>query len=137
MTPEKSNIGQETPETASSAKPRELTPHEKTVMELMLDTLDGIQGFPDTPRRLRNLVVAYAEFLCTEPWNPKYDVPAWKRGIIPAQWFMKHVAASCEWMPSPIVAREMYGMHFMPRDGIYAEKLPQTCRRRDSKVIED
>lgn len=134
MKPEQSNIGQEF---ASSITPRELTPHEKTVMDLMLDSLDGIQGFPDTPRRLRNLVAAYAEFLCTEPWNPPYPVPDWKKGIIPAQWFMRQIAASCEWMPSPIVAREMYGKQFKPSDGLYAESFPQLCRRRDPKVIED
>lgn len=134
MTPEKSNIGQEA---EGYLKPRELTPHEKTIMAMMMETLDGIQGFPDTPRRLRNLVMAYAEFICTEPWNPKYEVPEWKRGIVPALWFMKHIAASCEWMPSPIVAREMYGKQFKPMDGMYAEQFPQSCRRRDPKVIED
>ena len=137
MTPEKSNVGQKTQEITPDDSLRELTPKEKIIAQLMLDTLDGIQGFPDTPRRLRNLVVAYAEFLCTEPWNPKYEVPKWKRGIIPAQWFMKHIAASCEWMPSPIVAREMYETHFKPSDGKYAAAFPQNCRRRDSKVIED
>jgi hypothetical protein len=115
---------------------KELTDHQKAIGDLMLEYLDGLVGFPDTPRRLRGLIVSYAEFSSTKPHKGNEHTPDWKRGIIPATWLMETIRRSCEFMPAPIVAREIYCVEFPPLDKIEPRSLPQVCRRREAKEEE-
>ena len=108
------------------------------VLDLIL-TLDGVvQGFPDTTRKLNNVVRAWAAFMSLEPYELKINPQvaetmseedkarfAWKQGVIPGEWLITKVRDSCEWMPAPRVAREMYcAGGFIPRDGLTMDKLP-------------
>lgn len=131
-----------TPETPDTPKP--LTEHEKRVATLILENLEGnIQGFPDSPRKLRNVARAWAAFISLDPYHVQFPkqieqymteeekkAHAWKEGIIPGEWLVQQVRDSCEWMPAPILARELYCRHFPPRDHVKLEDLPTLTRSR-------
>lgn len=123
----------------------ELTPHEKRVMSLILQLEGSVQGFPDTSRKLRNVAQAWAEFMSLEPYHVKFDPQieqhltdedrkrwAWKEGVIPGEWLIGQIRKSCEWMPAPVVAREIYcSAGWPPLDGLTMDKIPQVGRRRE------
>lgn len=106
-----------------------------------------MQGFPDTDMKLRGVVRAWASFLSFEPYELHFDKSierymtpedkapyAWKNGIIPAEWLVKQIRDSFEWMPAPVVAREIYCAHFLPVDGLTMDKLPARPARKRSET---
>jgi hypothetical protein len=121
-----------------------LDDHEKAVMKLLLERVEGnVQGFPDSMRKLYNVVRAWARFMDLTPHHNKF-IPevlanmtaeekerfAWKEGVVPGEWLIQQICDSCEWMPAPVVAREIYlGGGFRPLDGLTLDKLSQVGRR--------
>ena len=105
--------------------------------------LEGVvQGFPDSKRKLYNVVHAWAAFMSLAPchvtFNPQVEqymseedkqAFQWKEGVIPGEWLIEQIRNSCEWMPAPVAAREIYCAHFAPLDGITMDKLPAIGRK--------
>jgi hypothetical protein len=114
----------------------QLTEHQRKVIKLLFKIEDFIIGFPNTPLKVQRLAILYAKFASTEPHKGNEHTPPWKKGIIPAAWLMETIANSCEFMPAPIVAREIYCVEFPPLDKIEPRSLPQVCRRREAKEEE-
>ena len=125
-----------------------LTDHEKRVLVLILSIEGTVQGFPDTPRKLYNVTRAWARFMSLDPYHVKFNrqVEAtmteedkkpfmWKDGVIPGEWLIQQIQNTCEWMPSPVAAREIYCREFRPLDGLTMDKIPEVGRR--SKSAED
>ncbi len=74
-----------------------------------------------------------------EPYVEEADRPAymaefmWKQGVVPGEWLIRKIQDSCEWMPAPVVAREMYcAGGWQPVDGVMPSDLPAAGRRRES-----
>jgi hypothetical protein len=58
--------------------------------------------------------------------------PSWKEGVIPGEWLVGQIRDSCEFMPAPVVGREMYcAAGFVPADGVLMSDLPSVGRRRE------
>jgi hypothetical protein len=113
-----------------------LTDHEKKIAGL-IGELEGIGGFPDTPHKLRYFTVGYAEIASTEPYKSR-NPESPKNGKVPAKLLIAFIKRSCEFMPAPIVAREMYeALGFKPFDGTWSYELPQAGRRREPKVRDE
>ena len=120
-----------------------LSPHERKVMRLLTTLAGAVQGFPDHERKLFNVVRAWAAIVSFEPHHVKFPAQVepymseedkkpymWKEGIIPAEWLVQQIRDSCEWMPAPVVAREMYcAGGFIPVDGRTMDNLPDVGRR--------
>lgn len=127
----------------------ELTPQEKRVMMMILETLEGnIQGFPDTERKLRNVAKAWAKIVSFDQYHVQYPKGyeptdddkqrfSWKEGVVPAEWLIGQVRDSCEWLPAPVVVREMYcSAGFVPVDGVTIDQLPFAGRNRGDAQTE-
>ena len=127
-----------------------LTEHEQKIQELLLETLaDVVQGFPTSERGLDNVTRAWASFISLEPHKVKFlpqiepymsqedkDRFAWKEGIIPGEWLMGKIRDGFEWMPAPVVAREIYCESFEPRDGKTMDMIGSIGRRRPAREDE-
>ena len=125
-----------------------LTDHEVEVQDLLMELLGAVQGFPDTDRKLYNVTRAWARFMSLEPYHVKFNKQVeasmteddkkpfmWKEGVIPGEWLIQQIQNTCEWMPAPVVAREIYCREFRPLDGLTMDKIPEVGRR--SKPAED
>lgn len=125
-----------------------LTKHEAEVKRLIIDYLYGnIQGFPDNELKLENVVRAWAKFMSLEPYHVAFDPQVEpymteedkapylrKEGIIPGLWLLETVRDSFDWMPTPVVARELYcNAGFPPLDGLTMDKLPAVALARRAK----
>lgn len=125
-----------------------LTLHEMKIKGLLLDYLEGnIQGFPDTKFKLENVARAWAKFMSLEPYHVQFDPQVEpymteedkapylrKEGIIPGVWLLETVRDSFDWMPTPVVARELYcDAGFPPLDGLTMDKLPAVALARRAK----
>lgn len=122
-----------------------LTQHELKVMALITSLAGKVQGFPDHERKLYNVTKTWAKFMSLEPYHVRLNPQvaefmsdkekaayAWKEGVIPGEWLVSQIADSCEWMPAPVVAREIYlSAGFPPLDGRGLDQLSQIGRRRD------
>ena len=119
-----------------------LSKHEEKVMALILGLEGVVQGFPDSERKLYNAVHAWAAFINLEPhhvqFNPQIEefmsaeekqAFRLKEGVIPGEWLIEQIRDSCEWMPAPVVAREIYCAHFPPLDGLTMDKLQVVGRK--------
>ena len=128
-------------------EPQELTEHEKKVLLLILNKLEGnIQGFPDTERKLSNVTRAWAKFMTFTPYHVKL-IPQVEElmsdqekkkshamdGTIPAEWLIDQILDGFEWLPAPVVAREIYCSRFLAADGVEMEKLSPLGRKRPAR----
>lgn len=127
-----------------------LSDHERKVLKLLFTLEGSVQGFPDTKLKLRNLAVAYAKFMDLEPYHVKFDPQIeqdmteedkapymWKDGLVPGEWLIGQIRDSCEWMPAPVVAREMYcEAGFPPLDGLTMDKISALGRRARRAELE-
>ena len=129
-------------EAAAKLAQRPLSYHEAKVKALLLSLYGTVQGFPDTVLKLNNVTRAWAAFVSLEPhhvqFNPQIEqfvseedkqAFQWKEGIIPGEWLIEQVRNSCEWMPAPVAAREIYCAHFPPLDGLTIDKLQVIGRK--------
>lgn len=121
-----------------------LSDHEKRVLALIYRLDGSIQGFPDTTRKLVNVVRAWAQFMSVEPYQVKFhpQVEPYlsyedrarymkKQGVIPGEWLIDQIRKGCEWFPAPVVAREIYcDGGFVPLDGLTMDKMPAMGRKR-------
>ena len=119
-----------------------LNEHEEKVMVLLLGLEGVVQGFPDSKRKLYNAVHAWASFISLDQYHVSFDPQIepymsdedkapymWKEGVVPGEWLIEQVRNSCEWMPAPVSAREIYCAHFTPLDGITMDKLQVIGRK--------
>ena len=134
------------PNISESTELPPLSEHELRVKQLLLSLSEAIQGFPETPRGLHNVTRAWAAFLSFTPYQVKL-IPQVEElmseqekkkshamdGTIPAEWLMKQIRDGFEWLPAPVVAREIYCSRFSPADGVEMEKLSPLGRKRPAR----
>jgi hypothetical protein len=121
------------------------------VQELLLDLSGVVPGFPDDDqRKLDNLTRAWAEFTSTKPYRLRFHPQIepymtaadkkpylWKEGLIPAEWLVMQVRKTCEFMPPPIVAREIYcAAGFAPEDGLMPDDMIGYRKKAQSETSE-
>jgi len=107
----------------------------KSLDERTTDIMAAVQRlrympkFPTEPDQLQFLCGIWARFVQTVEvydWSddPELQRPDWDLGWVnPLDWLIGKIAETCEFFPPPIKVRRLYGDHFRPLDGKYAEEL--------------